>query len=502
MSDGAIRDKYDLVVIGGGPAGKRGAIQAAKANKTVLLIDKGKAIGGVCVHTGTIPSKTIRETILNLSGWRERQFYGRGYKVKQKITSEDVQKRLRMTIDHEVEVLNDQFERNAVDRLEGTAKLVDKHMVSVTLPDGTVKCVEFEKMVLAVGTKPYRPHAIPFDGQRILDSDEIIDAPILPKSLIIIGAGVIGAEYATIFNALGVSVTLIEPREAILPFLDDEIVESLMQNLRDRGIIMSLGCKVVGMKSTKDRCFVKLEDGRVFQSDMVLFTGGRTGATDELGLDVCGIRTNPRGLIAVNRATFQTDAPHIYAAGDVVGFPSLASTSMEQGRIAACHAFDIPMASLPDYFPYGIYTVPEISTIGLTEKELKASNLPYQCGVARLRETSRGQIMGVQTGMMKMIFSLDTQQLLGVHIIGEGATELIHIGQAVLNLGGKLDFFINNVFNYPTLAEAYKVAALDAWNKMQNISIEAVTDGMPMFHDEDPISPMNFISDGKVAQQA
>ncbi len=497
-----LREKYDLIVIGGGPAGKRGAIQAAKANKSVLVVDKGRTIGGVSVHTGTIPSKTMRETILNLSGWREREFYGRGYKVKQDITAADLQKRLRLTIQHEVEVLDNQFDRNNVDRISGLGKFVDKHTISITTPEGEVRCIEFNKMLLTVGTRPYRPAFIPFDGKRILDSDEIIDTEVLPKSLIIIGAGVIGVEYASIFNSLGIPVTLIEPRDNILDFLDDEIVDCLLQDLRGRGVVVSIGTNVVNIKSTGDRCFVKLEDGRVYQSDMMLFTGGRVGSTQNLGLEFCGLEADARGLISVHGNTFQTKVPHIYAAGDVVGFPSLASTSMAQGRIAACHAFDIPMSSPPDYFPYGIYTVPEISTIGLTERALKASNVPYQCGIAQLRETSRGQIMGVQTGMMKMIFSIDTQQLLGVHIIGEGATELIHIGQAVLNLGGKLDFFINNIFNYPTLAEAYKVAALDAWNKMQNITLEAVADGTPMFHDDNPMSPINFISDGRAVRKA
>jgi NAD(P) transhydrogenase len=315
----------------------------------------------------------------------------------------------------------------------------------------------------------------------------------LPKSLIIIGAGVIGLEYASMFNALGIPVSIIDSRDNVLSFMDFEIVDAFIQNLRSRGVNISLGRKLVGIKNGENKCFAKLEDGRVFQSDMILFTGGRLGATKELGLDACGIETDKRGLIKVNRNTYQTKTPHVYAAGDVIGFPSLASTSMVQGRIAACHAFNIPMSDQPDYFPYGIYTVPEMSMIGLTEQELKAANIPYECGVAQMRETSRGQIMGTQSGIMKMIFCLKSKQLLGVHILGEGATELIHVGQAVLTLGGTLDFFINNIFNYPTLTEAYKVAALDAWNKMQNISLESVAEATPMFEDKDnPISPMNF----------
>lgn len=490
-------DEYDFVVIGGGPGGKRGAIQAAKAGKSVLIVDKGRNIGGVCVHTGTIPSKSIRETILNLSGWREREFYGRNYKVKQDIKAEDLHKRLRLTIDHEVEVLDNQFERNNVTRVSGTAKFVDKNTISITDEDGEIKCVDFKKALVSVGTRPYRPDAIPFDHERVLDSDEIIKLTEIPKSLTIIGAGVIGVEYATMFSALGIPIVLIEPRDTFLNFVDEEIIDNFTQTLRDRGVTISLGCNIVNIKRKDDRCFVKLEDGRVYQSGILLFTGGRIGATQNLGLNAVGLETDKRGLMSVNGSTFQTKVPHIYAAGDVVGFPSLASTSMVQGRIAACHAFDVEMSSQPDHFPYGIYSVPEISTIGLTEQELKAANMPYQCGIARMRETSRGQIMGVQSGMLKMIFSLDTEQLLGVHIVGEGATELIHIGQAVLNLGGKLDFFIDNIFNYPTLAEAYKVAALDAWNKMQSISLEAVTDATPMFHDDDPINPMNFISNAR-----
>ena len=492
-------ERYNLVVIGGGPAGKRGAIQAAKAGKSVLIVDKGKLIGGVSVHTGTIPSKTMRETILNLSGWRERGFYGRGYKVKDDITAADIHKRLRLTIDHEVDVLEDQYDRNNVERVSGSAKFVNKNTITVALADGTKTCVEADKFLLAVGTKPHRPDGVPFDGKRILDSDEILKTTDLPKSLIVIGAGVIGVEYATIFNSLGIAVTLIEPRPKMLDFLDDEIVDNFTQHLKNRGMKISVGQKIVSIKSDANCCLVKMSDGRVFKAGTLLYTGGRVGAIHDLGLETCGIESNNRGLIPVNGNTFQSKVPSIYAAGDVVGFPSLASTSMEQGRIAICHAFNIPMSSPPDYFPYGIYSVPEISTIGLTEKKLKAMNVRYQCGIAQLRETSRGQIMGVQTGVLKMIFSMDNQQLLGVHILGEGATELIHIGQAVLNLGGKLEFFINNIFNYPTLAEAYKVAALDAWNKMQAISLEASTEATPMFHDDNPMSPYNFISNARAA---
>lgn len=461
--------KYDFVVIGSGPAGRRAAIQAAKIGKSVLVVEKGRRLGGVSVHTGTIPSKTLRETVLNLSGWRERGFYGRSYRVKEDIGAEDLSHRLRATLSHEVEVLEHQFARNKVAHIRGEARFVDPHEIEILCADGKEQRVKFDRILLAVGTKPFRPKNIPFDGRTVLDSDEILELPSLPRSLTVIGAGVIGLEYATIFSALDVRVTLIEPRETVLDFIDQELVADLLYDLRDRGMTIRLGAKAKQVRTDGKRAVVALEDGREMCADMVLFAAGRMGATDRLNLKAAKLEVDHRGRLSVNRATFQTDIPHIYAAGDVIGFPCLASTSMEQGRIAACHAFGAPAARPPKFFPYGIYSVPEISTIGLTEEELKRDRIPYECGVARFRETSRGQIMGIQSGMMKMLFSLKDRRLLGVHILGEGATELVHIGQAVLNLGGSLDYFVENVFNYPTLAEAYKVAALDAWNRMQTV---------------------------------
>ncbi len=463
---------YDFVVVGAGPAGRRGAIQAAKAGKSVLLIDKGFKVGGVCLHTGTVPSKTLRETVLNLSGFRERGFYGRSYKVKSDISADDLKQRLGLTVAHEVEVIEDQLRRNNVTVISGTAKFLSESRIHIALPEGDGQVVSFDKALLAVGTKPFRPDYVPFDGERVFDCAEILKIERLPKSLTIIGAGVIGIEYASIFNALDIPVTVIEPRDTILDFLDSEIVSEFMNELKSRGIEMSLGSKATHFKNDGSRCFVKLDNGRVIQSDMILFAAGRVGATDNLGLENCGLVVDHRRRIKVNGRSFQTQIPNIYAAGDVIGFPSLASTSMMQGRIAACHAFKIPMSTPPDYFPYGIYSVPEISSIGLTEEELRSKKIPYECGIARLRETSRGQIMGIQSGMLKLVFELNSRQLLGVHILGEGATELVHIGQAVLNLNGKLEYFIDNIFNYPTLAEAYKIAALDAWNKMQSIEHE------------------------------
>ena len=458
---------YDLIVIGSGPGGRRAAIQGAKLGKTVLVVEKGRRVGGVSVHTGTIPSKTLRETALNLSGWRERGFYGRSYRVKQDITAEDLRKRLHLTLDHEVEVLEHQFTRNSVHTLRGAARFVDPKAIEVILDDGVVHRYSADNFILTVGSQPYRPTHVPFDGKTVLDSDDILSLERMPKTLAVVGGGVVGVEYATIFSALDVPITLIEARETILDFVDQELVAELMHELRDRGVNLRLGCKVKSVKRNKGGgCVIAMENGRVVRSDMILFAAGRSGATATLNLAAAGLEADSRGRLVVDSNTFQTAVPHIYAAGDVIGFPSLASTSMEQGRIAACHALGEPTFEPPKFFPYGIYAVPEISTIGLTEEEVKAAATPYEVGIARFRETSRGQIMGLDSGMMKMIVDLKTRRLLGVHIIGEGATELIHIGQAVLNLQGPLEYFVENTFNFPTLAEAYKIAALDAWNRM------------------------------------
>ena len=460
-------DHYDLIVIGSGPAGRRAAIQAAKFGKDVLVVERGRRVGGVSVHTGTIPSKTLRETALNLSGWRERGFYGRSYRVKQDITADDLRKRLHITLTHEIEVLEHQFARNRVVTLRGEARFVSDNEIEVLGEEGETLSFTADNFLLAVGTIPYRPDHIPFDEKCVFDSDGILDLPNLPRSLTVIGAGVIGLEYATIFSSLDVHVTLVEPRDTMLDFVDREIISDLTYQLRDRGVVLRFGTKVEKVtKQENGRCIVELEGGRIIRSDLVLFAAGRIGATKNLNLEACGLECDHRGRIKVDPKTFRSSVPHIFAAGDVIGFPSLASTSMEQGRIAACHAFGEVAHEPPEFFPYGIYAVPEISTVGLTEEEIKERGIPYEVGIARFRETSRGHIMGLDSGMLKMLFSLKSRRLLGCHIIGEGATELIHIGQAVLNLQGTLDYFVENTFNYPTLAEAYKIAALDAWNRM------------------------------------
>ena len=457
---------FDLIVIGSGPAGRRAAVQAAKLKKSVLVVERGHRVGGVCVHTGTIPSKTLRETVLNLSGWRERGFYGRAHRAKEHITAEDLSRRLSITLNHEVEVLEHQFARNGVSCIRGAARFLDPHSVEVTTEQGEAVRLKADRFIIAVGTEPYRPANIPFDGEAILDADDILNLQRLPRSLVVIGASVIGIEYATIFSALDVKVTVIEPNDSLLSFVDGELVDEFIHDLRDRGVTLRFQSKPKKVERIGEACLVQLEDGRQVAADTVLFAAGRKGATDALGLAACGLVADERGRIEVDRATFRSAVRHIYAVGDVIGFPSLASTSMEQGRIAACHAFNEPAHAAPEFFPYGIYSVPEISTVGMTEEQVRAKGIPYESGIARFRETARGHIMGLNSGFMKMIFALETRRLLGVHIVGEGATELIHIGQAVLNLGGGLDYFVENTFNYPTLAEAYKIAALDAYNRM------------------------------------
>ncbi|TCQ04735.1 pyruvate/2-oxoglutarate dehydrogenase complex dihydrolipoamide dehydrogenase (E3) component [Rhizobium sp. PP-F2F-G36] len=466
--------QYDLIVVGSGPAGRRAAIQAAKLGKKVVVIEQGKRVGGVSVHTGTIPSKTMRETALNLSGWRERGFYGRAYRVKEQISAEDLRRRLIITLDHEVEVLEHQFARNRVQHIRGRASFVDVNTMQIVKEDGEVVQITGTSILLAVGTKPFRPDYIPFDGKTVLDSDELLDIEELPRSMAVIGAGVIGIEYATIFSALDTAVTIIDPKSTMLDFIDKEIVEDFTYQLRDRNMKLHLGQKADKVERLPDgKCQITLDSGRVILCEMVLFAAGRMGATESLNLAAAGLQADTRGRLSVNPETFQTSVPNIYAAGDVIGFPSLASTSMEQGRIAARVAVGAIAKEPPKFFPYGIYAVPEISTCGLTEEEVKTRGIPYECGIARFRETSRGHIMGLDSGLLKLIFSLKTRRLLGIHIVGEGATELVHIGQAVLNLKGTVEYFVENTFNYPTLAEAYKIAGLDAWNRMGDLKSTA-----------------------------
>ena len=457
---------YDLIIIGSGPAGRAAAIQAGKLKRKVLVVDRKDRLGGVSVHTGTIPSKTLRETVLNLSGYRERSFYGRSYRVKDNIDAGDLKARLHMTLDHEVDVLEHQFNRNHVDTLLGMAKFVGPNEIEVATDAGDTSRITGDKFLIATGTKTYRPDYVPFNGRTVVDSDEFLEMSEIPRSLVVVGAGVIGVEYATMFSALDVTVTLIEPRDSFLDFIDSALISDFTHQIKENGVDLRLGSAITQIEDAGKHVEVSLENGRHVRADMLLFAAGRMGATDKLGLEVVGLKTDHRGRLEVDRKSYQTKVPHIYAAGDVIGHPSLASTSLQQGRVAGCHALDTPTLGESPWFPYGIYSVPEISTCGMSEEEMQEREIPYEIGVARFRETSRGQIMGLEHGMLKMLVSLKTRRVLGVQIVGEGATELIHIAQAVLNLKGTVDYFVKNTFNYPTLAEAYKIAGLDAFNRM------------------------------------
>jgi NAD(P) transhydrogenase len=470
---------YDMVVIGSGPAGQRAAIQAAKLNKRVAIVERKTVIGGVCINTGTIPSKTLREAALYLSGYRLRGLYGASYAVKQNITMEDLMFRTDNVVRHEIDVTRHQLMRNRVDVLTGDAAFVDPHTMRLTDVDGHgTHDVTADRVVLAVGTEATKDAHIAFDGQRIVSSDDVLQLKKLPRTLAVVGAGVIGLEYASIFAALGVRVTLIDKRQRLLPFVDAEMIDTLAYHLRENRVTLRLGEEVGGMEALSDelgqRVRIHLASGKQVVTEVALYSVGRTGATASLNLPAAGLATDDRGRLRVDEH-YQTSVAHIYAVGDVIGFPSLASTSMEQGRLAACHAFDVEAHSVPELFPYGIYSIPEISMVGRTEEELTDQGTPYEVGKAQYREIARGQILGDSTGLLKLIFHLDTHALLGVHIIGEGASELIHIGQAVLAFGGSVEYFINTVFNYPTLAECYKTAAFDGINRLGVGPVHAAT---------------------------
>jgi NAD(P) transhydrogenase len=464
---------YDLIVIGSGPSGRAAAIQAGKLKRKVLVVERGRQVGGVSVHTGTIPSKTLRETIMNLSGYRERSFYGRSYRAKDVIKADDLRQRLVKTLTYEVDNLDHMFARNHVEVIHGEAHFTSKSSIEVIGEDAERMTFTADRFLIATGTRPFRPEYIPFNGTSVLDSDEIIELKALPRSLIVIGAGVIGVEYATMMQALDVKVTLIEPRETFLDFVDKTLIQEFTHELRDTGLNIRLGSQVTKV-SVEDGCVsVETENGRTCNAEMLLFAAGRMGATDKLNLKACEIETDHRGRVKVDKDTYQSNQAHIYAAGDVIGFPSLASTSLSQGRIAACHALNEETLQNSPWFPYGIYSVPEISTCGMSEEELQERGIPYEVGVGKFRETARGNIMGIESGLLKMLVSLKTRRILGVQIMGEGATELIHIGQAVMNLNGTVEYFIENTFNYPTLAEAYKAAGFDAWQRMPKLELDA-----------------------------
>ena len=457
---------YDLVVLGSGPAGQKSAICAAKLHKRAAIVEKKWELGGVCVHSGTIPSKTLREAVLYLSGFRERSFYGRNYQLKDRVMMSDLTFRVDAGIKRETDVIQAQLHRNHVTPIEGLGRFIDAHTIEVESVEG-VKRFTSENFLIATGTRPAADARYQIDGTHIFNSDQLLALQEVPRELIVVGAGVIGLEYASMLATLGVKMTLLDARPTMLDFIDREIMDSLQFQLRQLSMVFRLGEKVTTCMydTERGRVVAMLESGKRVHGDGLLFTVGRQGNTDKLNLESVGLKPADRGKLEVNEQ-FQTAAPNIYAAGDVIGFPALASTSMEQGRIASCNMFGVPAHMRPQFFPYGIYTIPEISICGQTEEQLTKDKVPYEVGISRYGELAKGQMIGDEQGMLKLLFHTETLKLLGVHIIGERAAEIVHIGQAVLSFGGTIEYFRDTVFNYPTLAEAYKVAALDGLNKL------------------------------------
>jgi NAD(P) transhydrogenase len=460
---------FDLIVIGSGPAGQRAAISAAKLGKKVALIERMRELGGVCVATGTIPSKTMREAALHFSGLQQRAFYGASYWYKKNISADDLRLRMRAVMEREWAVVRSQLTRNDVEVMPGMAKFKDPHTISISF-NGDERAISGDYFIVAVGTRPYLPPHVVHDGKVVLNADSVLDISEIPQTMTCIGAGVIGLEYASIFATLGVEVTIVDRSEKLLKFVDREIVDSLIYQLRKVGVRFMLGeeeekVEVVD-RDGKPSARIHLKSGKKVGTDVVLYSAGRQANADIIDAEAANLEVDKRGRLKVD-SNYRTNVEHIYACGDVIGFPALASTSMEQGRHAALHAFGArDSAVIADAYPYGIYTIPEISTVGATEEELAKESIQYKTGVARYNEIARGQILGDDTGIMKIIVECGTRRLLGVHSIGSGATELIHIGQAVIAFNGTIDYLINAVFNYPTLAECYKTAALDAHNRL------------------------------------
>jgi NAD(P) transhydrogenase len=458
---------YDLAVIGSGPAGQKAAVAAAKIGKKVAVIDRPSRLGGASLQTGTIPSKTLREGILYLTGFRQRSFYGRNYTLKEDISVQDLALRVNTVKSRQGEVVRAQLKRNGIVILDGLARFADPHTLNIEGRDGKQSAVTADFILIACGSRPAHNPKVPVDGRRILDSDQVLGMERLNRDVIVVGAGVIGLEYASMAAALGTKVTLVEQRDVILDFVDREILEALIYTLRQSGTTFRLGETVASVTlEDDDRVLACLESGKEIRADALLYAVGRQTNADTLNLEGAGLTADPRGRIAVNES-YQTAVPHIYAAGDVIGFPSLASTSMEQGRIASHHMFGVRDETPPAALPYGIYTVPEISMVGKTEEELTHSKTPYEVGRARFEELAKGQMLGADQGLLKILFDPKSHRVLGVHVFGDQASELIHIGQAVLSLGAPLEYFRQTVFNYPTLAEAYKVAALDGFNRIE-----------------------------------
>jgi NAD(P) transhydrogenase len=460
---------FDVLVIGSGPGGQKAAIAAAKLGRRVGIVERQDMIGGVCINTGTIPSKTLREAVLYLTGANQHEMYGQSYRVKDEITIADLAARTQHVVGREIEVVRSQLSRNRVTILTGTAYFVDPHMMEVQDDAGRVQRASADNIVIATGTSPARPASVQFDDRTIIDSDGIAHLERVPRSMVVAGAGVIGIEYASMFAALGTKVTVIEQRERMLEFCDIEVVEALKYHLRDLAVTFRFGETVASVESRPQGAIASLKSGKKIPADVVMYSAGRQGMSEDLMLSAAGLSADNRGRIGVDEY-FRTAVPHIYAVGDVIGFPALAATSMEQGRLAAHHACGEPFSATGQAPPIGIYSLPEISFIGRTEDQLTADSVPFEVGVSRYRELARGQIIGDSYGVLKLLVSLEDRTLLGVHVFGTGATELVHIGQAVMGCGGTVDYLVDAVFNYPTLAESYKVAALDATNKMREIA--------------------------------
>lgn len=459
---------FDVLVVGSGPGGQKAAIAAAKLGRRAAVVERRDVVGGVCINTGTIPSKTLREAVLYLTGMNMRELYGQNYRVKDDITVRDLLSRTQHVISREIEVIRSQLYRNGVSLLHGTARFVDPHTVAVLSELSGERRYTARHVVIATGTRPAHPTSVEFDGVRILDSDGILTLQDIPRSLVVVGAGVIGIEYASMFAALGSRVTVVEQRDRMLEFCDAEVVEALKFHLRDLSVSFRFGEKVAAVQSNERGTVTTLVSGKRIPADTVMYSAGRQGATESLDLPAAGLEADARGRIEVDDQ-YRTAVPHIYAVGDVIGFPALAATSMEQGRLAAYHACGEPVNSLVALQPIGIYTIPEISYCGQTEDQLTASSVPYEVGISRYRELARGQIINDTYGMLKLLVSTDTRRLLGVHVFGSQATELVHLGQAIMTCSGAVDQLVDTVFNYPTLSEAYKVAALDAVNKMRAV---------------------------------
>ena len=456
---------YDLVIIGSGPAGQKAAVCAAKLGRRVTLIDRIGNMGGGCIHTGTVPSKAMREAVLHLTGLRERGIYGEAYAVKEDITMADLLHRTQHVVRNEVDIIRGQMKANGVRMIWGDASFTDPHTVHVVRNEDQID-LRGEHVLIAVGTEPARPANVPFTPGRVIDSNDLLTMRELPRTMIIVGGGVIGAEYACMMAAVGVTVTLVESRPRLLEFVDDEVVEMLQFRLRDMGIRLRLGESVSEITVDEVGVLASLASNKTLSADMLLFAIGRQGATEKLNLEAAGLTADSRGRLKVNEF-YQTDVSHIYAAGDVIGFPALAATSMEQGRLASCHMFHRLAEPVSPLYPLGIYTIPEISQVGQTEQALTLAGAPYEVGMARYREIARGQLIGDPHGFLKLLFHPVSRRLLGVHAIGTGASELIHIGQTVMAAGMAIDYFIESVFNYPTLAECYKVAAQNGLNRLR-----------------------------------